>query len=912
MGEAFPAHSPSNHRLRRVSETRLFIRALGVSFFSVLSVAGALYAFIEMPQVQDVLLDARPYWIQEAVYWTSFYVIGILIWALPLVFTARLLLLQNFDSIGVDTEERFKFYIFVMPRFYAVLAFIAVLTGMISASQNLPLPSSGNRYELTLRELLTSHLWYLCMATAGIVVIFMIRDVFISYYSRRMELMEFRKPQQCRQELLRIENITRKATPEQEGQDLHLMSLKPDFVTVNTWIAAQRAKLFMWAYMSVLTCLLLILVAIHFLSYSETVRGIFASAAFASHPVIQSAWGFLADTFSLKRAPLLFILFGSWLPFLTTMALLSNRHQFPFIGTFMVASVIIALFVGDGHNVRIETLSESQKATLKPVAFADALKDWKSASGWNAKGCEQLAAGDPGLHACPRPIIVAGEGGGSRAAFLLASVLGALEDDSLDKQKNPTARPFHQQLFAISSVSGSSVGAAFFLSALKLQPGVPIRKLKEALYRQRLWYPNIATAKAGGPAARNFLTDFVTYKDALQAALSNDFISPTLTAWLARDVPMLSRLPFLMDRAGVLETAWEDAFDNVYGASRQTSPLSAPLQSMSPSTDRWTPLIFMNGTSTGTGRRVIITPVKITEPIGAGNGVLFADAYDMHELLCAPYLDPAAKTYPASSLAGEIARAIPSLFSPVVTCEGKKPISIDIRLSTAASVSSRSPFITPHADIRDRKAQLTDSIVDGGFFDNSGIVTAIDIARGAKALDKRLMPFILQVSNEPAWFEASKDCAAEETYPARPQIPTQADFQPLGALTDLLTVNATRISRGYETILELPQRARTLNGGVPSAAQIHVCPQPEDSFFSDLILRSTNTHEKAGDKAMRMMKKMQELAGQYKSVSLSWWLSPPLQAYLDGQIYARHNMEERDCVLSLLKDPQPGEAIACH
>ena len=25
----------------------------------------------------------------------------------------------------------------------------------------------------------------------------------------------------------------------------------------------------------------------------------------------------------------------------------------------------------------------------------------------------------------------------------------------------------------------------------------------------------------------------------------------------------------------------------------------------------------------------------------------------------------------------------------------------------------------------------------------------------------------------------------------------------------------------------------------------------------------------------------------YKSVSLSWWLSPPLQAYLDGQLYTR-------------------------
>ncbi|MFY9642081.1 MAG: hypothetical protein WAK07_14460, partial [Rhodomicrobium sp.] len=61
----------------RVSRARLLIRALGISFFSLLSVLIALYAFTSLPQVQDVLLDARPYWVQEALYWGYFYLIGI-------------------------------------------------------------------------------------------------------------------------------------------------------------------------------------------------------------------------------------------------------------------------------------------------------------------------------------------------------------------------------------------------------------------------------------------------------------------------------------------------------------------------------------------------------------------------------------------------------------------------------------------------------------------------------------------------------------------------------------------------------------------------------------------------------------------------------------------------------------------
>ena len=74
-------------------------------------------------------------------------------------------------------------------------------------------------------------------------------------------------------------------------------------------------------------------------------------------------------------------------------------------------------------------------------------------------------------------------------------------------------------------------------------------------------------------ATKNFLTDFVSYKDALQAALSNDFVSPILTAYFARDVSLVSMLPHVMDRAGVLEMSWEDAFDDVYGTTKRNLTL---------------------------------------------------------------------------------------------------------------------------------------------------------------------------------------------------------------------------------------------------------------------------------------------------------------------------------------------------
>ena len=922
ISETPTASTPAAHNATRVSRIRLFIRALGVSFFSVLSVCIAVYAFYGLPQVQDLLFDARPYWIQEAIYWAGFYAIGIFIWALPLVFSARLLLLQNFDVIGIDTEERFKFYIFRFPSFFVVLAFAAVLVGVVAAADNLPVPlqNGGNKYEAPIRTLVEAHLIALLVATAAVLLLVIFRGLFLRGYGRSMKRLEETDPKGFKKSLIQVESLTRKSDRKLDELDLHLTALKPEFLSTETWVAAQRVKGFMWRYMVRLTWFLLILVAIHFLSYSEMVQRLISlpDAFFNSYML-----DFLSDTFSMKRATFLFIVFGAWIPFVTILALISNRYQFPLISGLVITVIGLTLFVGDGHDVRIATISGDQQPALRPIGFSHAVKDWKTSSGWDAKGCEWLAPDANALANCPRPIIVAGEGGGSRAAFLLASVLGSLEDDSLDKAKHPSARPFHEQLFAISSVSGSSVGAAFFISALKARPSTTTEELKKALFRQRLWFPNVASANpekanesapAGQTITREFLTDYITYKDALQAALSNDFISPVAIAYLARDVLMLSRLPFVFDRAGILETSWEDAFNDIYGTTRETSPLSAPLQSIAPAPGGWTPLIFLNATSNETGRRIIVTPVKMTEPTSTGNA-LFVDAYDLHELLCSPYRDPKTNAFPELSTLDRIARILPYRFSPVARakCDNKKPTSIDVRLSTAAGASSRSPFVSPHGNVRDRRAQISDSVVDGGYFDNSGVVTALEIAQGLKSVDARLKPFILQVSSEPDWFKDSKTCGIEGNAADRPKIPDQADFRPLGTLADVLTVNSTRIARGYETILELSDRAKQLNGGLRSVAQINICPQPKESFFLKAVQTYTDTDDDAKKerRAAHIRRKVQEEV-QYKSVSLSWWLSPPLQAFLDAQIYSDHNLTERNCVISLLENDPTAAKQACR
>ncbi len=864
--------------------------------------------------MQDLLFDARPYRIQEVIYWVGFYAIGAFIWALPLVFSARLLLLQNFQLIGIDTEERFKFYIFPFPSFFAVLAWAAVLAGVIAAADNLPAPLGGNKYEAAIRSLLETHLITLFIATAAVLILVVTQRMFLRGLGRSMQRMEESDPKGFKSALIRIERVTRRHDRTLDELDLHLTALKPGFLSADAWVAAQRVKVFMWRYMVRLAWLLLVLGAIHFISYSDLINRLFLP----KDVLDQYTLDFLIDTFSLKRASFLFIVFGAWIPFATILALLSNRYQFPIIAGLVIIVVGLTLFVGDGHDLRLTTISHTHRSDLRPIAFSHAVKEWKISSGWDSNGCEPLAANAPALASCPRPIVIAGEGGGSRAAFFLASVLGVLEDESLDKTKHP-ARPFHKQLFAISGVSGGSVGAAFFIGALKARPSTTTNKLRKALFRQRLWFPNLIGANpermreelpTGETATREVLTDYVTYKDALQAALSNDFLSPVAIAYLSRDILMLSRLPFVYDRAGILETSWENAFNAVYGTTRETSPLSEPLQAIAPAPEGWTPLLFLNATSNETGRRIIVTPVRMTELTSKGNS-LFSDAYDLHELLCSPYRDPRTRELPQLNAWDRIARLLPYLFSPAKRprCDNKKPISIDVRLSTAAGASSRAPFVTPHGNIRDRQAQIADRVVDGGYFDNSGVVTALEIAQGLKLTDARLRPFILQVSSEPDWFKDSKSCGFA-SFGDRPQISNQHDFRPFETIADLLTVNTTRIARSYETILDLPARAKQLNDGVWSAAQINVCPQPKESFFQEVLreFSTTDNATKKEERAAHIRQKVQEQI-RYKSVAISWWLSPPLQAFLDAQIHSDHNRSELNCVLSLLED-RPSQP--CH
>jgi hypothetical protein len=951
---------------KRSSFIRVFVRSLGVTFPAVLSLAAAFYAFVSLPQVHDLFFDVRPNPLQGVAYWFEFYLLVILVWAAPLAFTARLLMLQSYEAIGVDTEKRYKWLVLGLPNLYLFLTSVAIFLGLLSAVNNLPSPTQlprclkadpaqpvlGVCAEIPLGQYLHTHLAILLIASLVAIALLFFRNVLAQNYYRRIERREKTKSEFYRGFLLAFERLTHRQNGEITDQSTYLVSLKPEWMSESIWITSQKAKVFMINYLLIFMAIFAITLIVHFVSYFDAAGALLSKLNFL-------AYGPLADftePLAVRRASFIPVMLGAWLPFVALLALLSNRFQFPIIASLVLAAALLTVVIGDGHDPRLRITPANAPA----MTMEQAVNAWKTANGCGgtASGAAGTngapgtpgTAGAPGTAqpACPRPIIAAGEGGGSRAAYLMASTLAHLEDLSLHFNPKVPKRRFSQQLFGISPVSGSAVGAALFLGALRVHESASPARLKEGVYAQKLFFLNVVNA------GKDYLGDCVTYKDSLEAILSNDFVSPTLAAFLARDLTTFSRFPYVMDRAGVLESSWESAFAGVYGQNG-FNPMQAPLRtfqagakapelasatslskmepglscgtSVPPST--WTPLLFANSTSGETGRRVVVSPLDWKDHARPEKNV-FSDAYDFDELVCSDQ--------PSRTFLDRVAAFLPYKFSPVSKAEcdaNSKMTGVDVRLSTAAGLSSRAPFITPHATVRDQKGRAIDNLVDGGYFDNSGAVSAYELASAIKAVDPTLDPFVLQVTSEPGWFADSENCEEDhKPYNARrrlglpvpgdPQLPYQSDMKFLGAVGDALTVNSTRVARGFETMVQMPERMEQLNGKdvKGSFAEVYVCPQQQQNGLAALtgLFSGTGAKKPAAPMSMRsitlqrrqakeaMEKAARERIKSWKQLSLSWWLSPPLQAYLDGQVYAPHNVEAFRGVMALLRVAELGAA----
>ncbi len=399
----------------------------------------------------------------------------------------------------------------------------------------------------------------------------------------------------------------------------------------------------------------------------------------------------------IGSASILFIAMSSWLPIGSFLVYLARIWRCTRLLSVILVAAILFSFWNDNHHVRE---LRSRPAARRGNSTEEFAGRWLTARDGEANGKEIPV------------FLVAAAGGGVRAAYWTAIVLGELEDKSRSRP-----RRFGRHTFAVSGVSGGSLGGAVF-AALVADDA------------------NDARRAAGEILAR-------------------DFLSPTIAAMLFQDL-FQRFLPFpvgYFDRARSLEKAWESAWEREQKNDRFARRFGDLWQSDEALA---VPALFLNGTNVATGKRMVMSNLSLSSG--------FEDVFELQTVL---------------------RRAVP--------------------LSTAVDMSTRFPYVSPAGRI-DAPDSLF--IVDGGYFENSGAATLLEVLqevqRGANArgLSARIVPIVIVISNDPEQPDEGVPTASEVD---------EGEFLK-EATAPLSTMLSTRDARGHYAEAAIKTAVLAANG----------------------------------------------------------------------------------------------------
>ena len=279
----------------------------------------------------------------------------------------------------------------------------------------------------------------------------------------------------------------------------------------------------------------------------------------------------------------LWIGIGSWVVYW------ADLYRVPVFATLLLLAIAFSFF-NDNHAVRTLPSAAGSASIRKDLGT--------TFDQWMVKLRKKYPA-EPS-----HPVyIVATEGGGIRAAYWTASVLTALQDK---------APQFADHVFAISSVSGGSVGAMVFTALVA---------------------DSNRSLAASDCSALNTPDNQKTFRFAAQQVLSYDALAPTLASLLHADlVQRFLPVGFIPDRAKALETGWERAWrTHIRPASGPDDDFfsSSFVKMYGDHDDKLIPSLFLNGTIVERGNRIIASNCVIGDDIPDSVDILQQIGSDM-------------------------------------------------------------------------------------------------------------------------------------------------------------------------------------------------------------------------------------------------------------------------------------------
>src|SRR5215216_4686943 len=438
------------------------------------------------------------------------------------------------------------------------------------------------------------------------------------------------------------------------------------------------------------------------------------------------------------------------IPLFSLLTIWTATTRFPWFGVAALFVVFLPALNGwlsdriDNHDIRTV---EGGKPLAARWTIDEALQAW-------------LDERRPASPAKERPpfIVAAAEGGASRAGYWTVLALGEMV------RQDPAVR---DSIFAISSVSGGSVGAVLMRAMIDLD------RVQEA----ELGWKNPddrVVCDSGEAAPQPYLSCLRVFmrRDFLAAAFSGMFFTDLMQrVWPAA----WGRFP---DRAETLERSWERSWDEMIASLK--APKGADAERLKALQQKATglfakgfagtwgkgamafggseaikpwPVLLLNGTAVETGRRVITSNVETLTPAFTTttrkDGQPATVALPCVAILTAYGRDDAT----VRKKRAEECRVweAPAVHDPFVT------LAVDMPVSTAVNMSARFPVVEPAGGIIDAKTgKRAYHVVDGGIYENFGAQTVKDllhfvlIARELRDTDpkKGIRPMVVVVSTD--------------------------------------------------------------------------------------------------------------------------------------------------------------------
>jgi hypothetical protein len=286
---------------------------------------------------------------------------------------------------------------------------------------------------------------------------------------------------------------------------------------------------------------------------------------------------FWSDRVTIPRlvgAPAIVVLaFTGWTVFGSfVLVLMPKRWNLPSLALLPIFFAGAASFHSDNHIV------QSMPPPYSRIAYAEAMGGDSDGISPGVAAYFEKWVSDHGFRKDERiPVfIVTASGGGIRAAYWTGAVLAGLSD----------AIPgFDRHVFAISGVSGGSLGASAYVAAL-------------------------ADADAG--------TLQRPFSGLISKVLDKDFLSPVLAYLLFPDL-MQRFVPMPVkswDRSLALEEGWQATWKQFAGSDRFSQPFHSlyidGLSREGSRGDRALPLLYLNSTTVEDGRRIIASPLSVS------------------------------------------------------------------------------------------------------------------------------------------------------------------------------------------------------------------------------------------------------------------------------------------------------------